>query len=54
MTAAVEVTAMFRIGGHESGDSPSVTDSDDPIEMDHFFLVLVAAHDKQGWQTAAI
>ena len=44
---------MFRIGGHESGDSPSSvpspTDSDDPTELDHFFLVLVAAHDKQGW-----
>ena len=43
---------MFRIGGHESGDSPSVpssNDSDDPTELDHFFLVLVAAHDKQGW-----
>ena len=38
---------MFRIGGHESGDSP--TDNEDSTELDHFFLVLVAAHDKQGW-----
>ena len=43
-----EGSAMFRIGGHESGDSPS--DSEDPTELDHFFLILVAAQDKQGRQ----
>lgn len=42
---------MFRIGGHESGDSPAAAAvvGDDSMEVDHFFLVLVAAQDKQGW-----
>ena len=38
---------MFRIGGHESGDSPAACSGDDSMELDHFFLVLVAAQDKQ-------
>ena len=40
---------MFRIGGHESGDSPAAPEREESMELDHFFLVLVAAEDKQGF-----
>ena len=38
---------MFHIGGgHDSGDAAGDEQCGD--ELDHFFLVLVAAQDKQG------